>query len=54
MSAFVELLKASNLDRLVTRQTLKVGIHSDDILFSTLINTKTKELQVNRTMPRDK
>ena len=45
-SAFVELLQKSNLDYLITRKSFKIGSHSDDILFVSLINTKVKQLQV--------
>ncbi|CAF0881936.1 unnamed protein product [Rotaria sordida] len=45
-SAFVELLRKSNLDYIVTRKSLKVGSHSDDIIFASLIDTKTKTLQL--------
>ena len=48
-SAFVELLQKSNLDYLLTRKPFKVGSRSDDILFVSLINTKAKQLQVERT-----
>ena len=46
-SAFVELLRKSNLDYIVTRKSLKVGSHSDDIIFASFIDMKIKKLQVN-------
>ena len=50
-SAFVELLRKSNLDYIVTRKPFKVGSRSDDIMFASLIDVKTKKLQVS-TMSR--
>jgi hypothetical protein len=47
-SAFVELLHKSNLDYIVTRKPLKVGSRSDDILFASFIDMKTKKLQVKK------
>ena len=47
-SAFVELLRKSNLDYLFTRKALKVGSRSDDLIVASLIDIKTKKLQVNR------
>ena len=46
-SAFVELLRKSNLDYLVVRKPFKVGSRSDDIVFGSLIDVKTKKLQVS-------
>ncbi|CAF0807080.1 unnamed protein product [Rotaria sp. Silwood1] len=45
-SAFVELLHKSNLDCIVTKKPFKVGSHSDDIIFASLIDAKTKTLQL--------
>lgn len=46
-SAFVELLRKANLDFIVTQKPLKLGSHTDDILFASLIDPKSKTLQVN-------
>jgi len=46
MSAFVELLRKSNLDYIVSRKPFKVGSRSDDIIFASFIDMKTKKLQV--------
>jgi hypothetical protein len=46
MSAFVELLRKSNLDYAVSRKPFKVGSRSDDIVFASFIDMKTKRLQV--------
>ena len=46
MSAFVELLRKSNLDFVVTRKPLKDGARSDDAIVASLIDTKQKRLQV--------
>lgn len=46
-SAFVELLRKSNLDYLVARKPFKVGSRSDDIVFGSLVDVKTKKLQVS-------
>jgi len=46
MSAFVELLRKSNLDYVVTRKPFKVGSRSDDIIFASFIDMKTKKLQL--------
>jgi hypothetical protein len=45
-SAFVELLRQSNLDYIITRKPFKVGSRSDDIIFASFIDMKTKKLQV--------
>ena len=45
-SAFVELLQKSNLDYIITRKSLKTGSTNEDLIFTSLINTKTKKLQV--------
>ncbi|CAF2315823.1 unnamed protein product [Rotaria sp. Silwood2] len=45
-SAFVELLRKSNLDYVVTRKSFKIGSRSDDIIFVSLINKNTKTLQL--------
>ena len=47
-SAFAELLRKSNLDYIVTRKPFKVGSRSDDIIFASFINIKTKKLQVKK------
>jgi hypothetical protein len=46
MSAFVELLRKSNLDYVVVRKPFKVGSRSDDIVFASFVDMKTKKLQV--------
>jgi hypothetical protein len=46
MSAFVELLRKSNLDYIVARKPFKVGSRNDDIIFASFIDTKIKKLQV--------
>ncbi|UJR23369.1 hypothetical protein I4U23_026378 [Adineta vaga] len=46
MSAFVELLRKSNLDYSVCRKPFKVGSRSDDIIFASFIDIKTKKLQL--------
>ncbi len=46
MSAFVELLRKSNLDYIVSRKPFKVGSRSDDMIFASFIDMKTKKLQV--------
>jgi len=45
-SSFVELLRKSNLDFLMTRKPLKIGSHNEDIILASFINFKTKTLQV--------
>jgi hypothetical protein len=45
-SAFVELLRQSNLDYIIARKPFKVGSRSDDIIFASFIDMKTKKLQV--------
>jgi hypothetical protein len=45
-SAFVELLRKSNLDLVAVRKPFKIGSRSDDIVFASLIDTKIKKLQV--------
>jgi len=45
-SAFVELLRKSNLDYIVIRKPFKVGSRNDDIIFASFIDMKTKKLQV--------
>jgi hypothetical protein len=45
-SAFVELLQKSNLNYIITRKTLKVGSHNDEILVASFIDIKSKRLQV--------
>jgi hypothetical protein len=47
-SAFVELLRKSNLDYILTRKPFKVGSRSDDIIFASFIDMKTKKLQVKK------
>lgn len=46
MSAFVELLRKSNLDYIVTRKPLKEGSRSDDAMVASLVDVKQKKLQV--------
>jgi hypothetical protein len=46
MSAFVELLRKSNLDYIVARKPFKIGSRSDDIIFASFIDMKIKKLQV--------
>ncbi|CAF1343264.1 unnamed protein product [Adineta steineri] len=46
MSAFVELLRKSNLDYIVSRKPFKVGSRSDDMIFASFIDMKIKKLQV--------
>jgi hypothetical protein len=45
-SAFIELLRKSNLDYIVIRKPFKVGSRNDDIIFASFIDMKTKKLQV--------
>jgi hypothetical protein len=52
-SAFVELLRQSNLDYIIARKPFKVGSRSDDIIFASFIDMKTKKLQV-KTKQKDK
>jgi hypothetical protein len=49
MSAFVELLRKSNLDYIVARKPFKIGSRSDDIIFASFIDMKIKKLQVKLT-----
>jgi hypothetical protein len=53
-SAFVELLRKSNLDYIVTRKPFKLGSRSDDIIFASFIDTKTKKLQVNNKQNKNR
>ena len=46
MSAFVELLRKSNLDYAVARKPFKVGSRSDDIVFASFVDMRIKKLQV--------
>ncbi|CAF4548235.1 unnamed protein product [Rotaria sp. Silwood1] len=46
MSAFVELLRKSNLDYIVARKPFKIGSRSDDVIFASFIDMKTKKLQL--------
>ena len=46
MSAFVELLRKSNLDYVVSRKPFKIGSRNDDVIFAAFIDMKTKKLQV--------
>jgi hypothetical protein len=46
MSAFVELLRKSNLDYIVIRKPLKEGSRSDDAIVASLVDAKHKKLQV--------
>ncbi|CAF2424867.1 unnamed protein product [Rotaria sp. Silwood2] len=46
MSAFVELLRKSNLDYIVARKPFKIGSRSDDVIFASFIDVKTKRLQL--------
>lgn len=46
MSAFVELLRKSNLDYVIARKPFKIGSRSDDVIFASFVDMKTKKLQV--------
>ncbi|CAF0733644.1 unnamed protein product [Adineta steineri] len=45
-TAFVELLRKSNLDYIVKRKPFKIGSQNADIIFASFINMKTKTLQL--------
>lgn len=52
MSAFVELLRKSNLDYIVARKPFKIGSRSDDIMFASFIDMRVKKLQVKLNFKR--
>ncbi|CAF3392895.1 unnamed protein product [Rotaria socialis] len=46
MSAFLELLRKSNLDYVIARKPFKIGSRSDDVIFASFIDLKIKRLQL--------
>lgn len=52
MSAFVELLRKSNLDYAVARKPFRVGSRSDDIIFVSFVDMRIKKLQVRSSIER--
>lgn len=47
-TAFIELLRKSNLDYVISRKPFKIGSRSDDMIIACFVDIKTKKLQVNK------
>lgn len=46
-SAFVELLHKSNFDYIISKKSFKAVSQTENVIFVSLIDSKTKTLQVN-------